>query len=274
MILLSAPLAGSVCSDWRSTPVVQDKSRNPFVRRPISTLVVLICCVLLAVAGTRTPARAAPYTFSTEELVDGFMKTVFGLEYRSWSWQPYLVKKYVGPVRFYVHNMARKNRKPTVYRFIDQIGASIRGLATAIVADPAEANFHVYVVDRPQYRDVVRRYIYKDPTADVPGRCLVRVVSDSRGISQSAAVIVSDEGDFLFRRCLVEELLQGLGPMNDDPSLSHSVFNDRSRHSRFTSFDRLILNMLYHPRIKPGMRPAQVAPLLPAIVREVRPLVN
>ncbi|WP_417769112.1 DUF2927 domain-containing protein [Stappia sp.] len=252
----------------------QTESLNLFVRRPIPTFVVLIFCALLTGAGLPGSARATPYTFSTEELVDGFLKTVFGLEYRSWSWQPYLVKKYAGPVRFYVHNMARKNRKPTVYRFIDQIGASIRGLATTIVANPAEANFHVYVVDRSQYRDVVRRQIYKDPNADVPGRCLVRVVSDSRGISQSAAVIVSDEGDFLFRRCLVEELLQGLGPMNDDPSLSHSVFNDRSRHSRFTSFDRLILNMLYHPRIKPGMRPAQVEPLLPSIVREVRPLVN
>lgn len=102
----------------------------------------------------------------------------------------------------------------------------------------------------------------------------MRVVSDSSGISQSAAVIVSDEGDFLFRRCMVEEILQGLGPMNDDSSLSHSVFNDKSRHSRFTSFDRMLLNMLYDPRIKPGMRPDEVRPMLPSIVRTVRPLVH
>jgi len=244
------------------------------LRRPLSRLILLLCLALPAVAGSAVSLRAAPHTFSTEELIDGFMKTVFGLEYRSWSWQPYLVKKYTGPVRFYVHNMAARDRRPTVYRFIEQIGAGIRGLSTIIVPTPEEANFHVYVVDRGQYRDVVRRHIYKDPTADVPGRCLVRVVSDRRGISQSAAVIVSDEGDFLFRRCLVEELLQGLGPMNDDDSLVHSVFNDRSRHSRFTTFDRLLLNMLYHPRIQPGMSPAQVEPLLPGIVREIRPLVN
>jgi len=244
------------------------------LRRPLSRLILLLCLALPVVAGGAASSSAAPPTFSTEELIDGFMKTVFGLEYRSWSWQPYLVKKYAGPVRFYVHNMAARDRRPTVYRFIEQIGSGIRGLSTIIVPTPEEANFHVYVVDRGQYRDVVRRHIYKDPTADVPGRCLVRVVSDRRGISQSAAVIVSDEGDFLFRRCLVEELLQGLGPMNDDSSLVHSVFNDRSRHSRFTTFDRLLLNMLYHPRIQPGMSPAQVEPLLPGIVRQVRPLVN
>ncbi len=244
------------------------------MRRPLSRLILLLCLALPAFSGSAVPSSAAPHTFSTEELIDGFMKTVFGLEYRSWSWQPYLVKKYAGPVRFYVHNMAAKNRKPMVYRFIEQMGAGIRGLSTMVVPTPGEANFHVYVVDRGQYRDVVRRHIYKDPTADVPGRCLVRVVSDRRGISQSAAVIVSDEGDFLFRRCLVEELLQGLGPMNDDTSLSHSVFNDRSRHSRFTTFDRMLLNMLYHPSIRPGMSPEQVQPLLPGIVRQVRPLVN
>ncbi|MHC5654655.1 DUF2927 domain-containing protein [Stappia sp.] len=233
-----------------------------------------VVAALLVSGPLASRVGAEPYTFSTEELIDGFMKTVFGLEYRSWSWQPYLVKKYPGPVRFYVHNLARKNRKPMVYRFIENMGKSIKGLSAQVVPTPDDANFHVYVVDRDQYAGVVRKTIYKDPRANAPGRCLVRVVSDRSGISQSAAVIVSDEGDFLFRRCMVEELLQGLGPMNDDASLSHSVFNDRSRHSRFTSFDRLILNMLYHPRIKPGMRPEEVKPMLPSIVREVRPLVN
>lgn len=247
----------------------------PTGKTPLFRLLILL---LLPVASLPAqPAAAAPaaaaqanYSFSTEELIDGFMKTVFGLEYRAWSWQPYLVKKYTGTVSFHVHNEARKNRKPVIHQFINQLDSQVRGLSTRVVRDPEAANFHVYVVDRDQYEDVVRRDVYGDHRADVPGRCLVRVVSDSKGISRSTAVIVSDEGDFLFRRCLVEELLQGLGPMNDDEELAHSVFNDRSRHSRFTTFDKFLLNMLYHPRIKPGMSQDQVANLLPSIVREVR----
>ncbi|MBA5779234.1 DUF2927 domain-containing protein [Stappia sp. F7233] len=231
-------------------------------------LTFLVALLFLAVPGI--PTHAGPYTFSTEELSDGFMKTVFGLEYRTWSWQPYLVKKYVTPVRFYIHNEARKNRRPVIQSFLNSLEGNIRGLSVSMAARPEDANFHIYVVDRDQYRDVVRNNIYANSHADAPGRCLVRVVSDSRGISRSSAVIVSDEGDFLFRRCLIEEVLQGLGPMNDDESLAHSVFNDRSRHSRFTTFDRFILNMLYHPSIKPGMSPQQVKPLLPGVVREVR----
>ncbi|MBL6431092.1 MAG: DUF2927 domain-containing protein [Alphaproteobacteria bacterium] len=239
-----------------------------------TVLSVLLATLFLGLSAPLAQTRAAPYTFSTEELISGFMKTVFGLEYRSWSWQPYLVKKYVGPVRFYVHNLARRDRKPVAYRFIGSLGRSVRGLATTIVARPEDANFHIYIVDRSQYGDVVRERIYNDPRADVPGRCLVRVVSDSSGISQSAAVIVSDEGDFPVSPLPGGGGAAGLGPMNDDPSLSHSVFNDRSRHSRFTSFDKYILNMLYHWRIRPGMRPAPGGAALPSIVREIRPLVN
>lgn len=218
----------------------------------------------------QTPGHAAAETFSTEELLDGFHKTVFGLEYRAWSWRPYLVKKFTVPVRFYVHNLSKVNRKPTVHSFIRNIDRKVHGLTTGLASGPDSANFQIYVVDRSQYRDVVRRDIYKNPNSDAPGRCLVRVVSGRRGIKKSAAVIVSDEGEFLFRRCLVEEILQGLGPMNDHEDLTHSVFNDRSRHSRFTVFDQIILNMLYDERIKPGMSTKQADAVLPLVVRDAK----
>lgn len=229
---------------------------------------LLILLAVLVWLAPQVPAKAA--AFSTDELIEGFQKTVFGLEYRSWSWRPYLVKKYTVPVRFYVHNYSRKNRRNMVHRFIREVNRKVDGLSASLSRDRRAANFEIFVVDRSQYRDVVRRDIYEDPSADVPGRCLVRVVSDSRGIKRSAAVIVSDEGEFLFRRCLVEEVLQGLGPMNDDVKLSHSVFNDQSRHSRFTVFDQLILNMLYDKRVRPGMSAKQVDPILPIVARDAR----
>lgn len=200
----------------------------------------------------------------------GFNSTVFGLEYRTWSWQPYLVKKFAKPVRFRIFNLSQLDRRAEVEAFIVEMDSKIEGLSAALAGPGEEPNFDIYIVDRKQYADVVRQSVYKDMTADAPGRCLVRVESGRKGIKSSRAVIVSDEGDFLFRRCLVEELLQGLGPMNDDEKLVHSVFNDSSRHNRFTVFDQLILNMLYDPRIKPGMSPSEAEKVLPSIVRQVR----
>ncbi|MTI00647.1 DUF2927 domain-containing protein [Roseibium sp. RKSG952] len=228
-----------------------------------------IAAILASVTLT-VSTQAASDSFSTEEILTGFNKTVFGLEYRAWTWQPYLVKKFTVPVRFYVHNFASRDRSATVRRFIGEIDRKIDGLTTAFAASPNHANFQIYVVDRNQYEAVVKRDIYKDQRAEVPGRCLVRVVSGRRGIKRSAAVIVSDEGEFLFRRCLVEEVLQGLGPMNDDEALVHSVFNDSSRHSRFTVYDQILMNMLYDPRVAPGMSAKQIETLLPLIARDAR----
>lgn len=230
--------------------------------RAITSILYVLVCLLM------TARAQAAGTFSTDELLTGFEKTVFGLEYRAWSWQPYTVKKYTTPVRFSVHNLAQTDRRPVVNGFIREINRKIRGLNARMASSPGEANFEVFVVDRHQYADVIRRDIYRDAKADAPGRCLVRVVSGKDGIKRSSAVIVSDEGEFLFRRCLVEEVLQGLGPMNDDKALTHSVFNDTSRHSRFTVFDQVLLNMLYDARVKPGMSFQQIQTILPIVARD------
>jgi hypothetical protein len=138
------------------------------------------------------------------------------------------------------------------------------------VQSPERANFHVYVVDRRDYNATVREKVYRNSTAATPGKCLVRSVFSRNGIQRSDAVIVSDQGEALFERCMAEEVLQGLGPLNEDATLTESMFNDSTRHTRFTLFDRIILNMLYDRRIANGATRQSVQPLLPAILRDVK----
>jgi hypothetical protein len=69
---------------------------------------------------------------------------------------------------------------------------------------------------------------------------------------------------------MIEEILQGLGPLNDNNSLPESIFNDDSNHTSFTSFDRLILNMLYDKRIKNGARQRTVNKILPNVLADAR----
>jgi len=231
-------------------------------------LPLLAFCVVCTAWSNSAHAKSPSY--SGKQLADGFMRTVFGLEYNSWGSNAHQVKKYNGPVRIFIHNLARKNRLPVAKRAVRQINRQIRGLSISSVKSAKSANFHLYIVDRRDYAKTVRKHIFRNQAAHVPGRCLVHVETSRNGISRSSAVIVSDEGEFLFKRCLIEETLQGLGPMNDDKRLVHSVFNDRSRHARFTKFDRYILNMLYDRRVKPGMSRAQANVVLPAVIRDCR----
>ncbi len=245
------------------------KSSQP---QPLADAVLARAIGIVAIAllvWIASPA-VAQSRFSDAALADGFYRTVFGLEYEVGSRGASVVKKFVGPVRLYIDHRSRIDRRRSVQRFVTSVNRAVRGLDLRVVDSPLEANFTVYVVDRAQYAQVIQDDVYNSSRAEVRGRCMVRVLTGQGGISQAQAVIVSDEGDFLFNRCLVEEVLQGLGPLNDDPTLAASVFNDQSQHTRFMLHDRYVLNMLYHPRIQPGMRRDDVERVLRMVLGDVR----
>ncbi|MFK5980317.1 MAG: DUF2927 domain-containing protein [Rhizobiaceae bacterium] len=231
--------------------------------------IVVACCVTLF-SLVALPGNHAYAVARDAEVIRGFNLTVFGAEYAPFGFQSRYIRKFRKPVRFYIHNMSRKNRTKAARRFILSLNRIIKGLKTRIVSSPAKANFNIYVVDRKDYVNIVRTKIYRQPNATAPGKCLVRSVFSRKGIKRSDAAIVSDGGEALFKRCLIEEILQGLGPLNEDKSLWRSVFNDASKQISFTRFDRLILNMLYDPRIKNGTSLKKVQEILPEVLRSAK----
>jgi len=96
---------------------------------------------------------------------------------------------------------------------------------------------------------------------------------DSFRIAKADVILVADAGDFIFYDCAYEELLQALGPINDDSTVRWSMFNDKVHLGFFGVYDQYILNILYHPRIRPGMTRAEVQAALPEVLPEVRAFV-
>jgi len=221
---------------------------------------------LLLLLAANNPVHA----LTTDELVDGFKKTVFGSEYSSLVSRSAYVRKFSGAVRFHVIAPSTSSRGRQVKRFVRRLPRLISGLKVELVDRPDLANFRVYVVPRRDYLRTIRRKVYRNPNAVVRGRCMVRSVFNRSGIRRSDAVIVADEGASLFRRCMTEEILQGLGPLNDDRSLKSSMFNDTTGFTRMTRFDRIILNMLYDPRLETGSTLAQVEKLLPRLAKRAQ----
>lgn len=239
------------------------------INRQAKALAILIGLLVASPVITANTVSAQSH-FSDAALRNGFFRTVFGLEYAEGTQGASVVKKFVGPVRVYLDHRSRVDRRGEVVRFVRAVNRGVRGLDIRVVDSPLEANFTVYIVDRVNYAQVIQDDVYNSSRATVRGRCMVRVLTGNEGITRAQAVIVSDEGDFLFSRCMVEEILQGLGPLNDDPTLSASVFNDTSLHTRFMLHDRYILNMLYHPQLLPGMDRQNADALMPRILADVR----
>ncbi len=83
-------------------------------------------------------------------------------------------------------------------------------------------------------------------------------------------ILAADVGDFVFYDCAYEELLQALGPINDTDAVPWTMFNDEVRMGFFDVFDQYLLNILYHPRILPGMDIEQVRALFPEVLADVK----
>ncbi len=231
----------------------------------MASLAVFSAILLSACVSGATPRDA----YSVAGLSDGFRKTVFGAEYGALAladtFSQSYVRRFEGPVRFFVRAPVKgdERRKRQVERFITRIDRLIDSFDAVVVRAERDANFVVHLVPRALYAETVRERIYDGEPTPVRGRCLVRARFTRDGISRSDAVIVTDEGGSLFSRCMTEEILQGLGPLNDDASLTKSIFNDTSRFTNFRRFDRLLLNMLYDRRIRSGFSRSEVEPLLP-----------
>jgi hypothetical protein len=65
-------------------------------------------------------------------------------------------------------------------------------------------------------------------------------------------------------------LLQALGAINDDPSVPWTMFNDDVQMGFFDVYDQYLLNILYDPRIRPGMTKQEVNQLLPDVLSAAR----
>ncbi|MEO0636677.1 MAG: DUF2927 domain-containing protein [Pseudomonadota bacterium] len=225
---------------------------------------VAAACLMVLAMSLMTPALAQT---SQAQIIRGFNATVFGSEYTPGRSQTSYVRKFTREVRVHIDNRSTKDRRGQAQRFLLGLNRDIRNMRLRIVRNRLSANFRLIIVDQSQYERTVQRDVYGDRATPVRGRCIVRSFFTRQGIQRAVAVVVSDRGERLFRRCLIEETLQGLGPLNEDRRLMQSVFNDASHQTSFTRFDRLIMNMLYDPLLPVGTIQSRAQALLPQLYR-------
>jgi hypothetical protein len=224
------------------------------------------------IAASRAAERK---TFTDAEIVRGFFKTVFGAELRLRG-RTDVIRKYDGPVRVHVESRARPDRAADLATVIADIRAHVAHLDIAVTDDRASANVLVVLIrDRDMDRTVRTMYGHERARqiAKLDPQCLSGFrKDDSFRIVQSNVLLAADIKDFLFFDCAYEELLQALGPINDT-DVPWTMFNDDVQMGFFGLYDQYILNLLYHPRVRPGMTADEVRALLPQILPDVRAFV-
>jgi hypothetical protein len=217
-------------------------------------------------------------TFTDAEITDGFFKITFGAEFHVAGGVD-RIRKYDGPIRVNVDNRLPADRSAQVAAVVADIHDRVRGLDIAITNKRDDAQINVALIrDRDLSRTI--RNLYGLDRArriqrSLEPQCLSGFRKDAESrILHSDVIIVADAGDFVFYDCLYEELLQALGPINDDKSVPWTMFNDDVQMGFFDRYDQYLLNILYDHRIRPGMTRSEVRALLPQVLPDVRAWVD
>lgn len=213
-------------------------------------------------------------TFTDAEITDGFFRIVFGAEFHV-SGRVDRIRKYEMPVRVYADSRAKPDRRKQVAAVVDDIRSKVRHLDIAMVDDRKDANVTVTLVRDRDIEKTIRQFYGREQARKIVRSLEPQCLSGFRKddlfrIQHSDVIIVVDAGEFIFQDCVYEELLQALGPINDDDDLPWTMFNDEVQMGFFDIYDQYLLNLLYDPRIRAGMTSDQVKALLPQILPDVR----
>jgi hypothetical protein len=227
------------------------------------------------IAAHRATERKA---FTDAEIAEGFLKIALGAEYQL-AGRADRIRKFDGPVRVFIDNRAKSNRTEAAAAVVADIRTRIRHLDIALTRDRAAANLVLTMVrDRDLGRTIGEFYgreRARHIQRSLEPQCLSGFRKDERyRIARADVILVVDAGDFIFYDCIYEELLQALGPINDSDSVPWTMFNDNVQMGFFGRYDQYLLNILYDPRIRPGMTGAEVRAVLPLVLPDVRAFVE
>jgi hypothetical protein len=252
--------------------------------RVVATVIALIAfavaCDLANAEDPEIASRRASerHDFTNGEISEGFLKIALRAELQLGK-PSERVRKFDEPIRIFVESDAQPDRKAEIAEVVADIRRRIDHLDLSITDDHDEANFLVSLVaDREVAATIRTRYGSARASQiqkSLAPQCLSGIGKDRQYRVRRAEVILPvDAGNFTFYDCAYEEILQGLGAINDDSSVPWTMFNDDVQMGFFDIYDQYLLNILYDPRIRPGMTKSEVERLMPEVLASARTFVT
>jgi hypothetical protein len=182
--------------------------------------------------------RSAERTsFTDAEITKGFLKIAFAAEMQVGR-RAERIRNLPEP-RVYVVNRGMPDRRGEVAAVVADIRAHVNHLDLAMTDDRRSANVVVTLVHTRDFKRTVRSVFGGERAAQIERvlspQCLCGFARDRRyRISLAEVILAVDAGEFMFYDCAYEELLQALGPINDDSSVPWTMFNDTCKWASLT----------------------------------------
>ncbi len=242
---------------------------------------------LVAQGLLRTDGGQRDAPFSDWTLAQNFIRIAAFDEYASGlkgpiqSETPSTIRRWDSPVRIGIRfgaSVPPDVRVTDTARIASLVNQLARATRHPIRLDNTNPNFIVQIVnedERQALGPVAAASLNGATAADIAGiinmprstYCLVYAQSEAgkSTYTRAFAVIRAEHPDLLRLSCLHEEIAQGLGLANDSPQARPSIFNDNEEFALLTPQDELMLRILYHPSLTPGMTADQARPIAEAL---------
>ena len=208
--------------------------------------------------------------FSEQEITRGFVALAFGSDLRI-GVKPRGIRRYDREILAYIDSAGSVDRKAEMERIIAEYAAAVPQLKLSVTSSAAAADLIVHLINEKDFakalqqafgRRTARAFVRKtDP------QCMTSVKSQPDGaIVSTVTFVIADQGDDVFLDCAYHELLHAFGLSNHDQSNPWTTLNQTRRVGYLTVYDRILLTLLYEPRIEPGMTAAEVRRILPELI--------
>jgi hypothetical protein len=226
------------------------------VNRPIVGMLALASFTLAGCAGSPTgpgPSFSSVAEESPSPALLYFEEIALGLEYGEAA---DVVHKWSGPILVELHGAPTAEDRAALADVVADLGPLIGAERISVVEEGG--NVDLWFAPVSQFPTIEPHY--------VPGNLgFFWIAWNGTGtIHRARVLIASDQATQAQRAHLIrEELTQALGLVRDSDRYQESVFYQGwSETARYAAIDEAVIRMLYRAEVRPGMRRAEVIPVL------------
>lgn len=250
-------------------------------RLAVIALSVIAATPTLAASDLQPAPRGAladaprQYTrFEPDELIRGVTTLAFGSDLRIGA-RKVGVHKFTTPIRIAIQSKGKPDRASQMRAVVEEYSVRIPALRIAIVEDVAKANIVVRLIAEsdfaPALAEALGQDLAKALLKKTDAQCMTNAASSVSGeIVHVESLVIVDQGEDVFRDCAYHELLHAFGLPGHDQTNPWTTLNQDRLVGYLSVYDETLIKLLYHPKITPGMSPAELRKALPGIIEEGR----
>ncbi|MEM1343349.1 MAG: DUF2927 domain-containing protein [Pseudomonadota bacterium] len=211
--------------------------------------------------------------WSNEALAKLFVRLVFDAE---WGARRVALVRFEGPISVGLEGPGAEQYRDFLERYFSYLRRhALLDIRTGAVG----RNLHIRFVEGADFRAllpgaacvVVPGDLAWEQYAERPDRLGGRAMVELRAIRAMTVFLPGSDEPHRVRACLLEEIAQALGPINDFYGLGPSVFNDDFAHLWPTRLDLLMLRVLYDGALRPGLSRAETEVRARAVLDRIHP---